>query len=120
MSSNGSDTETREQEVDNALRIIDHLTALQARSILRWLVTNDEEVDRSMLGKISNTVRMTFLDVQYNSNHGINSLLSFATTSSAKFQWRSIQRSQQARAEEEVRDRPRHVRDPIISSTDLV
>lgn len=106
MSSDDDDNGTREREVDSILGAIDHLTAREARSILRWLVTNDEEIDASMLAKIIHTVRMTFLNDDDESNLGINALVDFSDTSSAKFQWLQIQRAQESRSDEEVRNKP--------------
>lgn len=111
--------ETREQEVDNALGYIDHLTAREARSVLRWILTNDEEFSPYMLTEIANTVRMTLLNTENSSNHGINTLLDFSNTSSAKFQWEQSQRSQQARADEEVSDKARNIKDPTTSLINL-
>lgn len=119
MSSNDDDTETREREVDDILGLIDVLNEHEARSILRWLATNDEEVDPSMLSKILRTVRMTFLNDDRESNYGINTLVDFSNTSSAKVKWLQIQRAQVSRSYEEVRNKPRHVRGPRISSSDL-
>lgn len=110
MPSNDDHTESREREVDNTLEVIEHLTVHKARSILRWLVTNDEELDQFMLTKIANIVRETFLNGDVKSDYGINTLVDFPDTSSAKFQWIQIQRDQVSRADEEVRSKPQQIR----------
>lgn len=106
MSSIDDDTATRERAVDNVLETIEFLNEHEARSILRWLVTNDEEIDPSMLSKVAQTVRMTFLNTDHESNYGINALVDFSDTSSAKSQWLQIQRAQVSRSVEEVRNKP--------------
>lgn len=106
MSSNDDDTATRERGVDSVLETIEFLNQHEARSILRWLVTNDEEIDPSMLSKIAQTVRMTFLNTDHESNLGINALMAFSNTTSAKYQWLQIQRAKESRSDEEVRNKP--------------
>lgn len=118
MSCQDDDLEAREREVDNALWFIDNLTVHEARSILRWAVTNDEDIDRSALRKIAKSVHMTFFDADADYDDGINTLQEFSNTRSAKLNWER-QRNEMLSRCEEVRDKHRHVTNPTIPLTDL-